>query len=485
MVTAMSFKPLPIRFEARDLPHNLEMEQALVGAAMRSNEMFEIAAETGLAVQDFYAPEHQRIWAAVAAVIDQGQQARPQAILHYFAQDRGVEAAGGADYLFELVATSPCVPDLAAHWAGQLRDLARRRALMLMADQMIGMARHVTPDGSAAQVMEWLDRELLALADAGAAAKTSDIASIAAEVEQLIDIRARGGAVGMATPWHDLNRILAGMQGGDLIIVAGRPSMGKSTFAFNLAFRKAHEGAGVLIFSLEMGAGQVVESELARITGIPTQPMEQGRLNAFQTNQVMQASGTLKGLAVEIDDTGGASVSYVRSAARRCARRMAGKGQSLGLIVVDYLQLMGTGGEENRHLALGAITKGLKSLAKELGLPIIVLSQLSRALEAREDKRPQLSDLRESGSIEEDADVVMGLFREEYYLSRTTPAQRANETTEKFMERHERHEARLAECRGVAEVLILKQRRGPIGTAALHFEGAAKRFTDLDVREDE
>ncbi len=293
---------------------------------------------------------------------------------------------------------------------------------------------------------------------------------------------------GVTTGLRDLDRKLGGMQKSDLVILAGRPSMGKTALATNIAFSAARafhdsdgkEGAGVAFFSLEMSNEQLATRLLGEHSSVPSDKIRRGEVKAEDFSRFLEATKILSRAPLYIDDTPGLSVASLRTRARRLKRMVP----HIGMIVIDYLQLLqgSSRREDNRVQEVSEITRGLKALAKELNIPVIALSQLSRAVEMREDKRPQLADLRESGSIEQDADVVMFVYREEYYHARAEPTRRADENEDKFNSRSQRWMERGEEIRNIAEVLIAKQRHGPIGTVELHFDGPFTRFSDLERR---
>src|SRR5689334_21236696 len=302
-----------------------------------------------------------------------------------------------------------------------------------------------------------------------------------------------GRTTGVSSGFTDLDKLLGGLHPSDLVILAGRPSMGKTALATNIAFNAAKayrterqpdgtptvaDGAIVAFYSLEMSAEQLALRILADESGVSGDRIRRGDVSHEDFDKFVLASQRLATLPLFIDDTPALSIAAVRTRARRLMRQ-----QGLGLIVVDYLQLLQGSpdgrGSENRVQEISEITRGLKALAKELNVPVIALSQLSRAVEQREDKRPQLADLRESGSIEQDADVVMFVFREEYYLSRSEPTRRPDETDEKFNDRYERWKERCEVTFGTADIIIAKQRHGPIGTVKLHFEPETTKFEDF------
>ena len=296
---------------------------------------------------------------------------------------------------------------------------------------------------------------------------------------------------GVTTGLRDMDRKMGGLQRSDLIILAGRPSMGKTALATNMAFNAAHahfksegrEGSGVAFFSLEMSAEQLATRLLGDFSSVPSDKIRRGEIKTEDFTKFVEASQTLSRVPLYIDDTPALSVSGLRTRARRLKRMVP----HLGVIVIDYLQLLHGSAKsaENRVQEVSEITRSLKALAKELDIPVLALSQLSRAVEMREDKTPQLADLRESGSIEQDADVVMFVYREEYYHARAEPTRRDNEDESKFNDRCSRWMQRGEEIRNIAQVVIAKQRHGPIGTVELHFDGQFTRFSDLEKRFDD
>ena len=303
--------------------------------------------------------------------------------------------------------------------------------------------------------------------------------------------RSDGKVAGVSTGLTDIDTIIGGLHQSDLVILAGRPSMGKTALATNIAFNAAYDrykrddnnsaensaGAVVGFFSLEMSAEQLAARILSEQTEIASDKIRKGLLTNEEFDKLVVASQTLHNLPIYIDDTPALSVGMLRTRARRLKRE-----HDLGLVVVDYLQLMESAGKsDNRVQEIASITRGLKTIAKELDVPVLALSQLSRAVEQREDKRPQLSDLRESGTIEQDADVVAFIFREAYYLERTQPIQRQDELPDKYGERLFKWEERLGEVRNQSEIIVAKQRHGPTGVVKLYFDGTYTRFGDLDL----
>ena len=371
-----------------------------------------------------------------------------------------------------------------------------RRELIALGEDMVNDAFEPDLESDANQQIETAEHKLFELATAGQVEGGFQPfrLSLTKAIQQAEAAHKRDGKLsGVTTGLRDLDKKLGGLHPSDLVILAGRPSMGKTALATNIAFNAARayrteispagdktvvDGAVVAFFSLEMSAEQLATQILAERTEISSHKIRQGELLQEEFERLVVAAPELHQLPLYIDDTPALSVSAVRTRARRLART-----SGLGLIVIDYLQLLaGTAGKrsENRVQEISDITRSLKALAKELKVPVLALSQLSRQVEQREDKRPQLSDLRESGSIEQDSDVVMFIFREQYYLERAEPGRRPEESEEKFNLRYAEWQKRCAEVFNTAETIVAKQRHGPVGTVRLFFDGQYTRFADLD-----
>ncbi|CAK0739536.1 Replicative DNA helicase [uncultured Gammaproteobacteria bacterium] len=471
----------------RVAPHNEEAEQALLGALLTNNKSFEKVGEF-LRPEHFHSPAHGRIFAAIARLVERGQVANPVTLKSYFETDPELTHVGGAGYLADLAANVVTVVN-ARDYGMAIHDLYLRRQLIGIGEDMVNEAYRHDLDVAAQAQIEDAERNLFDLATTGDVrggfVEFKRPLSAAIEMAEAA-FRRESHVTGVTTGLIDLDRKLGGLHKSDLIILAGRPSMGKTALATNIAFNaaRAHMNSGgrdggvVGFFSLEMSAEQLATRILADETRVPGDKIRRGEVRESDFPRFIEASHTLSRLPFFIDDTPALSVTALRTRSRRLKRT-----HNLGMIVVDYLQLLrgsGSKGAENRVQELSEITRGLKALAKELNLPVVALSQLSRAVELREDKRPQLSDLRESGSIEQDSDVVMFVYREQYYMERTEPTRRADEGDDKFNERYQRWQQRLAEVHNIGEVLIAKQRHGPIGNIRLHFEGQFTRFSDLD-----
>ena len=469
-------------------PFNLEAEQGLLGALLVENKRIEDISDF-LKPDHFYAGAHARIYEAIITINTRGQAATPVTLKTYFEQDKELEAVGGAEYLVDLAATVISLSNV-RDYAQTIYDLHLRREVIRLASDMIDKSQTFSLDEMAEHVIENAEAQLFKIAESGSGGP--GWVTLRDSIFKAIEIaekayNSQGQVTGVTTGLTDLNKKLGGLHNSDLLILAARPSMGKTALAVNISFNAAKafadtggkEGAITAFFSLEMSHDQLTTRILADQSNISGDVIRKGQVTQEQFRDFAQAAHTLTSVPLYIDDTPALSISAVRTRARRLQRQ-----HGLGLIVVDYLQLLrGTGSrqsETSRVNEVSEITRGLKALAKELQVPVLALSQLSRGVESRDDKRPMLSDLRESGSIEQDADVVMFIYREEYYLSREEPSQKVSENVEKFNERYESWSNRLQETANVAEVIVAKQRHGPIGPVKLFFDANYTRFTDLE-----
>ncbi|MGF1503129.1 MAG: replicative DNA helicase [Paracoccaceae bacterium] len=474
--------------EPEGLPHNLEAEQAILGALLLNNDVHERIA--GLLEQrHFFEPVHGRIYALAAERIAKGTLASPVTLKPLLAEDQGLAALGGVGYLARLAEATVSIM-VVRDYATVVRDLALRRELISIGEQIQHNARRVEGDTDPSEQIVTAEKALYEVAKSGTYGRGfmdfGRALTIAAQAAEAAHQR-KAGLAGISSGLRELDRKLGGLRKSDLLILAGRPSMGKTALATNIAFNVARRreikrgedgkdrlvaGGVVGFFSLEMSAEQLANRILVSEAQLRSADLAEGKLGEGDFKRFLQVARELEKIPLYIDDTPALPISALAARARRLARTDHG----LDVLVVDYLQLVRPASSkgENRVLEISEITQGLKALAKELEIPIIALSQLSRQVEAREDKRPQLADLRESGSIEQDADVVMFVFREEYYHERLKPA----EDNEKFSEWMQKAE----KLHGRAEVIIGKQRHGPIGTVELHFEAKYTKFTDL-VRE--
>jgi len=469
---------------ARKMPHNLPAEQNLLGALLIDNDIME-KIDDRLRAEHFYDPLHGRIFATMMRMIDRGQLANPVTLKSFFnGTDDGPDGAI-EDYLGEL---ADGVISLAqsAHYAVTIYEAHLRRELIRIGDDVIEDAIHPDVDLSATKQIETAEAKLFQLAESGeAGAGLRNFESVTAAAVNMAAIarKSDGGLSGVSTGLTDLNAKMGGLHRSDLIILAGRPGMGKSALATTMAFHSAtttrtgEEARPVAFFSLEMSAEQLGTRILSERARIDSNAIRQGDLNAEEFDRLVEVSNQLSIAPFYIDDTPSLSVSQVASRARRMKRT-----SGLGLIVVDYLQLLTPQlgvKSENRVQEISNISRSLKAIAKELDVPVLALSQLSRAVEQREDKRPNLSDLRESGSIEQDADVVLFIYREEYYLNKKDPERDARETEEQFNAKNDAFMARLQAAENKAEVIIAKQRHGPVGSINVHFQKSFTHFSDL------
>ena len=477
----------------RTPPHNIEAEQALLGALLVNNVTYERISEL-LKPEHFYDPVHGRIYGAIATLINRGQIADPKTLRGLFDNDPALAAVGGANYLIDLAANIVTIFNI-EDYARLIHDLYLRRQLIGLGTDVVNEAFQHDLDKPASTQIETTEAKLFELARTGETDRgfVKLEKALAVSIKMAEEAHKRDSHItGVTTGLRDIDRKMGGLQRSDLIILAGRPSMGKTALATNMAFNAAHafyksegrEGSGVAFFSLEMSAEQLATRLLGDFSSVPSDKIRRGEIKTEDFTKFIEASQTLSRVPLYIDDTPALSVAGLRTRARRLKRMVP----HLGVIVIDYLQLLhGSGNKngDNRVQEVSEITRNLKALAKELDIPVLALSQLSRAVEMREDKKPQLADLRESGSIEQDADVVMFVYREEYYHSRAEPAQRQDENPDKFNDRFARWQQRGEEVRNIAEVLIAKQRHGPIGSVELHFDGPFTRFSDLEKRFDE
>ncbi|MSO71598.1 MAG: replicative DNA helicase [Alphaproteobacteria bacterium] len=481
---------LPVREPSglRALPRNADAEIALVGALLANNKQYERVSEF-LRPEYFSDPTLGRIYEACARLIERGQIADPVTLKNWFEQASGPDANPLDRQFLGRLSVSVPLTGGALDYAKEIHDCYLRRELVALGEEMGESAYDFSQDKAATAQIEEAERRLFGLAERGTI--EGGFKDFRAALTQSITLAETAfkrdrPLVGVPTGFKDLDEMLGGLHKSDLIIVAGRPSMGKTAFATNIAYHAAAgrmetNRAGVTtrrretvgFFSLEMSSEQLATRILADQAQVRSDAIRRGAITEHDFERIFQSCQMLQECPLFIDDTPALSVSALRTRARRLKRQ-----HGLDLIVIDYLQLLQGSPQsrnENRVQEVSEITRGLKALAKELEVPVIALSQLSRAVEQREDKRPQLADLRESGSIEQDADVVMFLYREEYYLEREDKDQKSHEKDDSYARRMDR----LNKTKNKAEVMIAKQRHGPIGTVKLHFDGNFTRFSDL------
>jgi replicative DNA helicase len=473
----------------RQPPQNLEVEQALLGAILMNNAAYEKIGEI-LRPEHFYDPAHARIYAAVETLITRGQIADPRTLRGMFENDPALTAVGGADYLADLVASVVTIINT-ENYAQLVYELHLRRQLIGLGEDIVNEAYDQNVEETAGNLVESAEQRLFQLSQTGDAKRGYvDLnTALTATIRQAeVAFKRDSHITGVTTGLRDLDNKLAGLHRSDLVILAGRPAMGKTALATNIGIAAAKawkhsngkEGGGVIFFSLEMSSEQVALRLLGEHTGISSNDIRGGKLKIEDFSKFIEATAELGNMPFFIDDTPALSIAAVRTRSRRM-QRIHG---NIRLIIVDYLQLLhGTARrDDNRVQEISEITRGLKALAKELQVPVLALSQLSRNVENREDKRPQLADLRESGSIEQDADVVMFVYREEYYHAQAEPKRRENENDDGFNSRHQRWMEQGEKIRNIAQAIIGKNRHGPTGSVAMHFDGRYTRFSDLEQR---
>src|SRR5579871_1795528 len=469
----------------RSAPHNIEAEQSLLGAILVNNDAFYRVSDF-LQPEHFFEPIHRQIFETAGSLIRMSKLATPVTLKTFLPENLDLGGITVAQYLARLAAEATTVIN-AYDYGRTVYDLALRRELIRIGEDMVNVAYEAPVDFAPRAQIEDTERKLYELAEAGryegGFQKFSTVLTLA------VDMAARayqrdGNLSGLATGLRDLDHKMGGLQPSDMIIVAGRPGMAKTSLATNIGYNiaRAYQGelqpdgqmktvnGGIVgFFSLEMSAEQLATRVIAERSGIPSSTIRRGGISESDFESIRDAAIEMQNLPFHIDETGGLSIAQLAARARRLKRQ-----KGLDLLIVDYIQLLQGSSKRNsdsRVQEMTEITTSLKALAKELRVPIIAISQLSRQVESRDDKRPQLSDLRESGSIEQDADVVLFIYREEYYLANREPRPGTPE--------HEKWQTEMELAHGKAEVIIGKQRHGPTGTVNLHFEGAITRFSDL------
>ena len=476
--------------DQRFAPHNLEAEQALLGALLVNNPSY-AKVEAFLLPQHFADPVHARIFEAIGLAISRGQIADPLTLTQYFERAGEIDSIGagtayGAGYLGQLAASVVTIVN--AHDYGRvIHDAWLRRQLVAIGTEAVNDAHDYTLDSDGAAQIEAVQKRLLEIQT-----KTGQPSVTMAEAVQRALVQAekafqRKGIIGVSTGMAALDYVIGALRDSDLIIIAGRPSMGKTALATTIAVNAARAGHPVFFASLEMSSEQLAARVMSAEVDISSVPIARGEITGDDFARMVDAAPVLGRLPIEIDENPALTVSQLRLAVRRWhARRtrMPGVKSELGVIVVDYLQLMNWDGgrhgrPENRVQEVTEISKGLKAIAKEFKMPVVALSQLSRQVESREDKRPMLSDLRESGSIEQDADLVLFCYREAYYLERAEPEKRNTESDDAFATRHRHWADRMLTMRDLAEVICPKNRHGAVGTARLKFKRKTTWFSDI------
>jgi len=439
-------------------PHDLDAEKSALGAMLLNSEATAIGLSK-LHAEDFYRPAHARIYDAVAALFSRGEPCDVVTVAARLESTGELEQVGGKTYLLDVVNTVPLAGNV-GQYAGIVKRMSLLRRLILASTHIAALGYEAPDDID--EVIEQAEKEIFAVTNERVETTFKPIEELMTEgwkkLEELYERQEH--LTGVTTGWPDLDKLLAGLHRGDLIILAARPSVGKTAFALNLAVNAAKSGVAVGVFSLEMSAEQLVMRVLSSESRVDGQKLRTGRLSDSDWKPLMDAMGRLDGCDLHVDDTPALSIMELRAKARRMFR-----GKKAGLLIVDYLQLMQPQGRrsENRQVEIAEISRGLKILAKELDLPVLALSQLSRAVEQRADKRPMLSDLRESGAIEQDADVVMFIHRDTY--------KREDEMAD---ERSGGHQL----GKGLAEIIVAKHRNGPTDNVQLVYHEPYMRFVN-------
>ncbi|TMM47171.1 replicative DNA helicase [Qipengyuania marisflavi] len=480
--------------QGRSLPANLEAEAAFIGAVLIDNKVIE-ELQTPLAPAHFHEPVHQRIYERVLTLLDRNSVATPVTLKPYFEADQGLKQLGGVTYLAQLTADGQGLLH-PRQLAEQIYDLALLRELVTVGRTLVEGALDTSEEVAPLQKIEQAEADLYRVAEGattGSEAQSFRTAALGALQMVQAAMNSGGRFSGKTTGLDTINDKTSGLHNSDLIILAGRPGMGKTSLATNIAFNAAARqmrdkidgiekspGAATAFFSLEMSADQLATRILAEQAEISSEKLRSGMLSREEFQRLSFASQELNDLPLYIDDTPALTIGALRTRARRLKRR-----HDIGLVIVDYLQLLQGSGRatDNRVNEISEISRGLKTLAKELAVPVIALSQLSRAVEQREDKRPQLSDLRESGSIEQDADMVWFIFRGEYYHNSLKPDTPDETSSEDVRNKYSEWEARHLELVNKATLIIAKQRHGSTGNVPLLFQSEFTKFTSPESRD--
>ena len=455
-------------------PSNLEAEQALLGSILVNNDIIDEVANT-INPTSFYDPAHTKIFEVIETLNNKGMIANPITLKNFFEKDNMLNEVGGTEYLVKLTRFSGSTKQ-AIDYAKIIHEMYLRRELVLISDNLSSETLNSKED-SAEKIIESTEKSLFDLAERGSFSQS--FVKFNQALDQTIEMATQAmksdkGIVGVPTGLTDLDEKLGGLHNSDLVILAGRPSMGKTALATNIAYHAAQnilsrqEKSSVAFFSLEMSSEQLSTRILSEQARIKSDDIRRGKVTEEEINRYIETSRNIYSLPLFIDETPAITIATLSNRARRIKRLFG-----VSLVVVDYIQLMRSNLNKNegRVQEISEITQGLKALAKELNVPILALSQLSRAVEQRDDKQPQLADLRESGSIEQDADVVMFVYREAYYLERKQPKLGSIE--------HAEWQSKMNDVNGLADIILGKQRHGPTGTIKVEFEGIYTKFKDL------
>ena len=464
-----------VKDKFKELPNNIEAEQSVIGSILVTNEIFD-EISTIISYINFYDPMHQKIYNAIENLIYKGMLANPITLKNYFEDEK--DDLDVPEYLVKITKFSTSIRQ-AIEYSKIIYDMFVRRELIKISEQTIDSAKINDLDTSGQNIIENSERLLFDLAEKGSF--NSSLVKFDDAMKQTIEMASAAykneeGIVGVPTGLRDLDDKLGGLHQSDLVIIAGRPSMGKTSLATNIAFNAAKhiqdngKKSSIAFFSLEMSSEQLSTRILSEQARIGSNDIRRGRISDEQFDQFLETSKNIAELPLFIDETPAISIAAMSNRARRIKRL-----HGLDMIVVDYIQLMRgtTYNKDGRVQEISQITQGLKAIAKELGVPVVALSQLSRQVEQRDDHKPQLADLRESGSIEQDADVVMFVYREGYYLQRKEPREATVE--------HAEWQAKMNEVAHLAEIIIGKQRHGPIGKVTLEFEERFTKFKDTQI----
>ena len=468
-------KPIQNKVENKQ-PCNIEAEQALLGSILVNNDIIDEISNT-IKSYIFFDPAHIKIYEVIQNLNNKGMIANPITLKNFFEKDNMLNEVGGTEYLVKLTRFSSSTKQ-AVDYAKIIHEMYLRRQLILISDKLSSETLNAnSKEQNAESIIEGTEKSLFDLAERGsfsqsfiqfnkALDQTIQMATLAMQNDQ--------GIVGVPTGLRELDEKLGGLHKSDLIILAGRPSMGKTALATNIAYNaaqnilKRQEKSSIAFFSLEMSSEQLSTRILSEQARIRSDDIRRGKVTEEEINRYIETSRNIYNLPLYIDETPAITIATLSNRARRIKRL-----NGLSLVVVDYIQLMRSSSNKNdgRVQEISEITQGLKALAKELSVPVLALSQLSRAVEQRDDKQPQLADLRESGSIEQDADVVMFVFREAYYLERKQPKLGSIE--------HAEWQSKMNDVNGLADIILGKQRHGPTGTIKVEFEGIYTKFKDL------
>ncbi|MDA9665437.1 replicative DNA helicase [Candidatus Pelagibacter sp.] len=464
-----------VKDQFKELPNNIEAEQAVIGSILVSNDIFD-EISTIISSINFYDPMHQKIFEAIESLIYKGMLANPITLKNYFEDEK--DDLNVPEYLVKITKFSTSVRQ-AVEYSKIIYDMFVRRELIKISEQTIDSAKLNELDTNGQTIIENSERLLFDLAEKGSF--NSSLVKFDEAMKQTIEMASAAykneeGIVGVPTGLRDLDDKLGGLHQSDLIIIAGRPSMGKTSLATNIAFNAAQKlqdsgkKSSIAFFSLEMSSEQLSTRIISEQARISSNDIRRGRISDEQFDKFLETSKNIAELPLYIDETPAISIAAMSNRARRIKRLFG-----LDMVVVDYIQLMKgtTFNKDGRVQEISQITQGLKAIAKELAVPVVALSQLSRQVEQRDDHKPQLSDLRESGSIEQDADVVMFVYREGYYLSRKEPREATVE--------HAEWQAKMNEVAHLAQIIIGKQRHGPIGNVTLEFEERFTKFKDTQI----